>query len=224
MAAIAYLVFKYQDLRKNSLGKHRVQYEQLGGCGVLALLPAIGFLMFGATIGEISATLYLGVAWTRLIDLSLPLLTVYLGYLAGMETISLPKMIALVIATGGAVFTLVFFNLGAGNHDSTSSTPEPWSSPMWWAGLLIMIPSLVCNSLLFISIGVVLRGQKRIRSTTWMVKETPRVAFISKFIRIPAVLTCSTYFQVTFYTLLTCSLLHKFSWKDFGLHGDVSAW
>ncbi len=222
MAAFAFLMFKNQDLRRSWPEKYRVQYEHLGDCEVLALLPVLGFLMFGTTIGTISANLYLGTAWTRLIGLFLPLLTVHLGYWVGMETISLPKMVAMVTATGGAALTLIFFSLGTGN-DSTSST-EPWSSAKWWAGLLIMIPSLFCNSFLFIGIGVVLRGQKRVRSTMWMMEERPSRALLPKVIKTPAVLTCGTYLQATVYTLVSCSLFHKFSWNDFGLHGEVSAW
>ncbi len=216
MAAIAFLAFKHQKFQRSLPERYRLQYEHLGGCEVLALLPVLGFLMFVTTIGTISANLYLGATWVRLAGLSTPLLTVYLGNLVGMEAISLLKVSALVAAIGGATLTLVFFSLGA-SSDSTG----PWWSSKWWAGLLIIIPTQICYSLLLIGIGVILRGQKRISSTAWM--EKPHLSLLSK-IKIPAILTCSNYFQGTVYTLVSCSIFHKYLWKDFRLHGEASKW
>ncbi len=110
MIAIAFSALKCQKWWKGLPGKYRVQHEQLGDCEVLGLLPVLGFLTFGTTIGTISANVYLGTAWVRLIDLSLPLVTVYLGHMVGMETMGLFKIIALVTATGGAVLTLILLN------------------------------------------------------------------------------------------------------------------
>ncbi len=224
MIAIAFSALKCQKWWKGLPGKYRVQHEQLGDCEVLGLLPVLGFLTFGTTIGTISANVYLGTAWVRLIDLSLPLVTVYLGHMVGMETMGLFKIIALVTATGGAVLTLIFFNLGSGSDGGSSpDSTGPWQSSMWWAGLLIMIPSLLCNSFLLIGMGVVLRGQKRTGSTAWMDK-TQRGSLLSKLSRVPSVLTCVTYFQGTVYTLVCCTIFHKNLWKDFRLHGEFSPW
>ncbi len=226
MAAIAFLSLKIRAFQKGlTEKKYALQYEHLGDCEVLSLLPVLGLLMFVNTLGSISANEYLGAMWVRLADLSTPLLTVYLGHLVGLEAIGLLKVSALVAATGGATLTLVFFSLGAG---SGGEGPYPgssghWWSSKWWAGLLIIIPTQICYSVLLIGIGVILRGQKRISSVAWMRNQPPRLSLLSK-IQIPAILTCSTYFQGSVYTLVTCSIFHKHVWRDFGLNREASEW
>ncbi len=222
LAAIAFLALKHQKSQRSLPEKYKLQYEYLGGCEVLALLPVLGFLMFGSIIGTISANFYLGTTWVRLAGLSTPLITVYLGHLVGLESIGLLKVSAMIVAIGGAALTLVFFSLDAGSDDAPSQdSAGPWWSNKWWDGLLIILPTEICYSLLLIGIGVILRGQKRISSAAWM--EKPQMPLLSK-IQIPAILTCITYFQVTVYTLVSCSVFHKYLWRDFRLHGEASEW